>query len=201
MRYGNSDEQLFFLPGKTMPLCGPQFIVSGRSPAAPSQVHSPVGPGVPAMQTVNVGWESSVANLISFVVCPEPHCGAVQEASVKLIGSETFATTRPFVGCRVWLVLVVVGIVCFFASVGQLPPPPTQAQSRSTVAVTTTICLLILGCLAPAAGWGQSSQRTQKGSLTGRGSNASVSPRGILCPNIMFVSRCTLAFLQITTQQ
>jgi len=46
-----------------------------------------------------------------------------------------------------------------------------------------------------------SSQRTKKGSLTGRGSNASVSPRGILCPNIMFVSRCTLAFLQITTRQ
>jgi len=90
------------------------------------------------MQTVNVGWESSVVKLISFTVCPEPHCGAVQEASVKLIGSETFATTRPFLGCRVWLVLVVTGVVCFFASVGQLPPPPTQAQFRFTVALPVT---------------------------------------------------------------
>jgi hypothetical protein len=90
------------------------------------------------MQTVNVGWESSVAKLISFTVCPEPHVGAVQEASVKLIGSETSATTLPLVGCRVWLVLLVVGVVCFFASVGQLPPPPTQAQFRSTVALPVT---------------------------------------------------------------
>src|SRR5438105_12408384 len=66
MPYGNSDEQLFFLPGKTVALCGPQFIVSGRSPAVPSQVHSPLGPGGPALQTVNVGWESSVAYSISF---------------------------------------------------------------------------------------------------------------------------------------
>src|ERR1700756_5443906 len=90
------------------------------------------------MQTVNIGSESSVVNLISFPVCPDPHCGAVQEASVKLIGSETSATTRPFLGCRVWAVLLVTGVVCFFVSVGQLPPPPTQAQFRSTVALPVT---------------------------------------------------------------
>jgi hypothetical protein len=65
------------------------------------------------MQTVNVGWASSVTKLISFTVCPEPHCGCVQEESSKLIGRVTFALTRPFLGCRVWLVLVVLGSFAF----------------------------------------------------------------------------------------
>jgi hypothetical protein len=127
--------QLLCLPGKTTAFVGPQFIVS--SVVALVQLH-----GVPAaavvVQIVYVGWESSVAYSISFVFCPEPHTGAVQAASVKVIGSVTVVTTRPFFGSKLWLLLAVVGMVCFLASVGQLPPPPTQAQARSTVALPVT---------------------------------------------------------------
>jgi hypothetical protein len=90
--------------------------------------------------SVNVGSSSSVVHSISLVVCPEPHWGAVQESSEKLrdITDRFFTFTRPFCGWRVDWLLTVVGVVCFFASVGQLPPPPTQAQDRSTGAVPET---------------------------------------------------------------
>jgi hypothetical protein len=96
------------------------------------------------VQTVNVAPGGvSIWYSISFVFCPWPQVGSVQEASVRLIGSETSATTLPFVGSTLALVLLVVGVVCFFASVGQLPPPPTQAQERSTVALPVTQMLVL----------------------------------------------------------
>jgi hypothetical protein len=124
-----------FLPGKTIALVGPQ--VNVRSVALELQLHGWPTAAV-VVQSVNVGSLSSVLYSISFVVCPEPQAGAVQEASDTLIGSETVVNTRPFFGWRVWPLLMVVGMVCFAVSLGQLPPPPTQAQLRSTVAELVT---------------------------------------------------------------
>jgi len=71
MPYGNNAKQLPPLPGKGCPAVGPQFNGPARVPVVESH-----GPD----KSVNVGWESTVANSISFTVCPEPHpSGAVQD--------------------------------------------------------------------------------------------------------------------------
>jgi hypothetical protein len=140
MPYGNSAAQLPCLPAKsTTGPTGPQVIWSSVFPLVQLVlVHDCPDAN---LQTMNVAPDSTLCS-ISFVVCPEPHTGAVQEASVKLIGSVTSATTRPFFGSILWLVLVVVGVVCFFASVGQLPPPPTQAQEiHRSAAGNTKVCV------------------------------------------------------------
>jgi hypothetical protein len=104
MPYGNSLAQLLCLPGKTT--FGPtgQFIWSSVFALVQLVlVHDAPAANV---QTVNVAPGASVANSISFVVCPEPHTGAVQEASVKLIGRVTSAIARPFFGSIFWSALV-----------------------------------------------------------------------------------------------
>src|SRR5262245_41304688 len=120
--HSNRAAQLPFLPGNTLSLVGPQVVVAR---VAPEQEQSlPAGWSV--VHSAKSAPPSGIAHETNLAVCPDGQDSAgasvVQSPSVGAKGSVKVVVTRPFFGCSESEAVKVAGFVCFFVSLGQLPP-------------------------------------------------------------------------------